>query len=202
MVAELGGAAMHSGLQTRGLPGHRGRLTPDQLRAGELRPKAASTGRGRRSWRSRTRTTAPAAPSGRSRSSARCVRDGPRARPAVHLDGARLVNAAVASGVPAVGDRRPRFDTVTLCLSKGLGCPLGAVIAGSHELMLELASRSTASAGRCARPGSSLPRGSTRSTTTSSVSPTTTRGPAARRRLGRSRSVPSTPSSSRRTSCR
>src|SRR5205814_7789359 len=28
-----------------------------------------------------------------------------------------------------------RFDTVTLCLSKGLGCPLGAVIAGSRELM-------------------------------------------------------------------
>jgi threonine aldolase len=28
-----------------------------------------------------------------------------------------------------------RFDTVTLCLSKGLGCPLGALIAGSHELM-------------------------------------------------------------------
>ena len=32
MVAELGGAAFHSGLQTRGLPGHRGRLTPGQLR--------------------------------------------------------------------------------------------------------------------------------------------------------------------------
>src|SRR6202030_2853504 len=32
MVAELGGAAMHSGLQTRGLPGYRGRLTPDQIR--------------------------------------------------------------------------------------------------------------------------------------------------------------------------
>ena len=33
MVSELGGAAMHSGLQTRGLPGYRGRLTPEQLRA-------------------------------------------------------------------------------------------------------------------------------------------------------------------------
>src|SRR5437763_1321931 len=32
MVAELGGAAMHSGLQTRGLPGYRGRLTPEQVR--------------------------------------------------------------------------------------------------------------------------------------------------------------------------
>ena len=53
---------------------------------------------------------------------------------AVHLDGARLVNAAVACGVPAarIGEG---FDTVTLCFSKALGCPLGALIAGSHELM-------------------------------------------------------------------
>src|SRR5204863_9320971 len=52
----------------------------------------------------------------------------------VDLDGARLLNAAVASGEePArIG---AHFDTVTLCLSKGLGCPLGAVVAGSEELM-------------------------------------------------------------------
>ena len=50
----------------------------------------------------------------------------------VHLDGARLMNAAVASGTPAAEYGR-QFDTVTLCLSKGLGCPLGAVIAGSRE---------------------------------------------------------------------
>jgi threonine aldolase len=52
----------------------------------------------------------------------------------VHLDGARLMNASVASGTPAAEYGR-EFDTVTLCLSKGLGCPLGAVIAGSHERM-------------------------------------------------------------------
>jgi threonine aldolase len=52
----------------------------------------------------------------------------------LHLDGARVMNASVASGVPAaqIGGH---FDTVTLCLSKGLGCPLGALIAGSGELM-------------------------------------------------------------------
>ncbi len=44
------------------------------------------------------------------------------------------MNAVVASGVPAAEITRG-FDTVTLCFSKGLGCPLGAVIAGSHELM-------------------------------------------------------------------
>src|SRR5439155_11536853 len=51
-----------------------------------------------------------------------------------HLDGARLMNAAVALGVPAAEIAGP-FDTVTICLSKGLGCPLGALIAGSQELM-------------------------------------------------------------------
>jgi threonine aldolase/quercetin dioxygenase-like cupin family protein len=53
---------------------------------------------------------------------------------AVHLDGARLLNATVAAGVPASaygGD----CDTVTLCLSKGLGCPVGAVVAGSTQHM-------------------------------------------------------------------
>jgi threonine aldolase len=53
----------------------------------------------------------------------------------LHLDGARLLNAASATGVAAREYGR-RFDTVTLCLSKGLGCPLGAVVAGSAELMV------------------------------------------------------------------
>jgi threonine aldolase len=50
----------------------------------------------------------------------------------VHLDGARLMNASVATGVPAT-QIAGLFDTVTLCLSKGLGCPLGALLAGSKE---------------------------------------------------------------------
>ena len=53
---------------------------------------------------------------------------------AVHLDGARLLNASTALGVPPA-EIAARFDTVTLCLSKGLGCPLGALLAGSRELM-------------------------------------------------------------------
>ena len=53
---------------------------------------------------------------------------------AVHLDGARLLNAAVAQGV-APAAIASQFDTVTLCLSKGLGCPLGALLAGSADLM-------------------------------------------------------------------
>jgi threonine aldolase len=51
---------------------------------------------------------------------------------AVHLDGARLFNAAVAAGLePAAWGAVA--DTVTICFSKGLGCPFGAVLAGSAE---------------------------------------------------------------------
>jgi threonine aldolase len=53
---------------------------------------------------------------------------------ATHLDGARILNAATALGVEPAAIAA-RFDTVSLCLSKGLGCPLGALLAGSHDLM-------------------------------------------------------------------
>ena len=51
-----------------------------------------------------------------------------------HLDGARLLNAAVASGQTAA-QLASGFDTVSLCFSKGLGAPVGSVIAGSPDLM-------------------------------------------------------------------
>src|SRR3546814_11864522 len=54
----------------------------------------------------------------------------------MHMDGARILNAVVASGVPARDFAEP-FDTLWLDLSKGLGCPFGAVLAGSRELILE-----------------------------------------------------------------
>ena len=49
---------------------------------------------------------------------------------ALHMDGARLMNAAVASGVPA-RDFCAGFDSVWVDLTKGLGCPFGGVLAGS-----------------------------------------------------------------------
>ncbi|KAB7742448.1 low specificity L-threonine aldolase [Nostocoides sp. F2B08] len=55
---------------------------------------------------------------------------------AMHLDGARLWNAHVATGTPlaAYGDE---FDTVSVCLSKGLGAPVGSVLVGSAAAMAE-----------------------------------------------------------------
>jgi threonine aldolase len=56
-----------------------------------------------------------------------------------HLDGARLFNAAVATGIPVV-DWSRHFDTVSVCFSKGLGAPVGSALAGPREL-IQLARR-------------------------------------------------------------
>jgi threonine aldolase len=51
-----------------------------------------------------------------------------------HLDGARLLNAVVATGISAKAYAAP-FDSAWIDLSKGLGCPVGAVLAGSREFI-------------------------------------------------------------------
>ncbi|HET7043638.1 MAG TPA: GntG family PLP-dependent aldolase, partial [Gaiellaceae bacterium] len=133
MVSELGGAAVHSGLQTRGLPGYRGRLTPQQVRASTYADGAFHTPRTSLLAVENTHNTAGGTvwPLEELREIVAAAREH---GVLVHLDGARLLNAAVASGV-AAAEIGGLFDSVTLCLSKGLGCPLGAVIAGSHEWM-------------------------------------------------------------------
>ena len=54
----------------------------------------------------------------------------------VHMDGARLMNAVVASGVSAKA-YGAQVDTVWIDLSKGLGCPIGGVLAGSAAFIQE-----------------------------------------------------------------
>jgi threonine aldolase len=131
-ISELGGPAVHSGVVTRGLPGVAGRFTPEQVRAA-YRVPAIHSPRSRLLWVENTHNAS-----------------GGRIWPLeeigdlhavaleldlrFHLDGARLLNAAVALGIPPA-EIAGRFDTVTLCLSKGLGCPLGAILAGRAEVM-------------------------------------------------------------------
>ncbi len=133
MTSELGGAAYHSGLQTRPLPGYRGRLTPEQIRNVGWKDGDFWTPRTSILALENTHNTSGGSvwPLDELRAAVDTARElGMR----THLDGARLMNAAVASGTPA-SEIAGMFDTVTLCLSKGLGCPLGALIAGSTELM-------------------------------------------------------------------
>ncbi len=53
---------------------------------------------------------------------------------AAHIDGARLFNAVIATGVEASRMVRD-YDTISICLSKGLGAPVGSVLVGSSELI-------------------------------------------------------------------
>ncbi len=130
--SELGGAAFHSGLAMKPIEGDRGLFGPAEVRAsmwgGDVHQaptrllcvENTHNGGGGKVW-----------PIGLVRE---VVAEARGLGLAVHLDGARLVNAALASGTPADLYGR-EFDTVTLCLSKGLGCPLGALLAGSTERM-------------------------------------------------------------------
>ena len=133
VIYEYGGAAAHAGLLTLGLQGDRGRVSRQQVRgAAEPSTKAADqrasvlslenthNSSGGRVW-----------PLAELEDVVSAARD---CGLAVHLDGARLLNASTALDVEPSAIAA-RFDTVTLCLSKGLGCPLGALLAGSHELM-------------------------------------------------------------------
>jgi threonine aldolase len=132
LVYEAGGAAANSGLVTRGLVSPNGRLTPEQLEdavaAADPPLQPAELLVIENSHRSSGGKVWPldelAAVAGRARELGL----------AVHLDGARLFNASVASGVSAAEYGR-LADTVTVCFSKGLGCPLGAVLAGSTDLI-------------------------------------------------------------------
>ncbi|MEO1981953.1 MAG: beta-eliminating lyase-related protein, partial [Fuerstiella sp.] len=52
----------------------------------------------------------------------------------MHLDGARFFNAVVAAGYSAA-EMAACFDTISICFSKGLGCPMGSVLVGTTEDM-------------------------------------------------------------------
>ncbi|MDX6449381.1 MAG: threonine aldolase [Gaiellaceae bacterium] len=135
LISEQGGPAALSGLVMRALPGNAGRLTPEQIR-GSIRDHASG-----HSPRTRLVTLEDTHNSAGGRvwpleEIAAVTAIAREHGLAVHLDGARILNAAIASGVPGatIG---AHFDTVTICFSKGLGCPLGSVVAGSEALMLK-----------------------------------------------------------------
>ena len=83
---------------------------------------------------------------------ARTAREGRRLGFHVHLDGARIFNAAVKYGVE-VSEFTKEVDSVQFCLSKGLGAPLGSMLCGSHEKGEEVAQapRRSAAPGRHSR---------------------------------------------------
>jgi threonine aldolase len=133
--SEAGGPAVVSGLMIRVLDGEGGVFTGAQLEDA-LRPPG-----NRYMPRSRIVSVEQTSNLGGGRVwPLRVVQDvlsvAGRAGLRTHLDGARLLNAVVASGVPA-SEYAGGFDTAWLDFTKGLGAPVGAVLAGSRELIDE-----------------------------------------------------------------
>jgi len=134
LIAELGGPAVHAGLMTRPLPSRAGRFTPEQVRTAARRGNLGHMPTTRVVAIENTHNSS----GGRVWPPAEVAELAETCRElelALHLDGARLFNAAVASGEEPAALASPA-DTVTICFSKGLGCPLGAAVAGSAERML------------------------------------------------------------------
>ena len=133
--SEAGGPAVVSGLMVRVLDGAGGVFTADQLEAA-IRPAG-----NRYMPRSRVVSVEQTSNLGGGRvwpmSGVSSVLDVARRHGLrAHLDGARLMNAVVASGVSA-SSYASGFDTAWIDFTKGLGAPVGAVLAGSRELIDE-----------------------------------------------------------------
>ncbi len=128
---ESGAAAAHAGLQIETL-GSDGTMTPDELRAA-IHPSEYHFAPTTVLALENTHNTA----GGRviPLQHVRALADAARERGLrLHLDGARLWNAATASGI-AVADWAAPFDTVSVCLSKGLGAPVGSLVCGERPLV-------------------------------------------------------------------
>jgi threonine aldolase len=133
IIAEGGGPAAHAGAMINALDGEGGMFTPEQLEAA-IRPagnryfpnsrlvcvEQTTNMGGGRVW-----------PLDRMLGVLEVARDQGLA---AHLDGARLMNAVVASGVSA-SDYASGFDTAWIDFTKGLGAPVGACLTGSRELI-------------------------------------------------------------------
>jgi threonine aldolase len=135
IVAEAGGPAALSGAVFAPVPGEAGMFTADALEAALFPANHRYKPRSR--LVSVEQTTNLAGGRVWSLEQLRMVLDvAVRHRLCTHLDGARLLNAVVAAGVPAAEWVRG-FDTAWIDFSKGLGAPVGAVLAGSVELIEE-----------------------------------------------------------------
>jgi threonine aldolase len=132
---EHGAASALAGVHLQWLPGERGILNPEQV-APAVRPKEPSQPVTALICLENTHNSGggtiypiEAIAGIRALALAHGVR--------MHLDGARLFNAVVATGTSA-RDYARHFDTVSFCVSKGLGAPVGSLIAGEADLVRRL----------------------------------------------------------------
>jgi threonine aldolase len=131
-VYEGGGIAFNSGAQVRTLEGNMGRITAEQVLSA-INPDDVH--------RARTSLVCLENTSNRGGGSCYDIEEIRRIRQIcdeqqllLHLDGARLFNALVARKESA-GLYGPLFHSISVCLNKGLGCPIGSILMGSSEFI-------------------------------------------------------------------
>ncbi len=131
---EGGGISRNSGAQARLVPGERGKMTAAQVEAA-VNPTF--------DWLARTKLVAIENTANRAGGSyyaldaLREIRDvAQKHKLALHLDGARIFNALIAEG-STPQQTGELFDSVSVCLSKGLGAPAGSVLLGSRSFITE-----------------------------------------------------------------
>ncbi|MCO5285545.1 MAG: low-specificity L-threonine aldolase [Chitinophagaceae bacterium] len=131
-VYEGGGIAFNSGCQAKLIPGYHGRITADQV-LNAINPDDIH--------KPRTRLVGLENTSNRGGGSCYdfneivaikevCLKNGL----ALHLDGARLFNAIIAKG-ETPSDYGRVFDSISICLSKGLGAPVGSLLLGNKDFI-------------------------------------------------------------------
>jgi threonine aldolase len=130
---EAGGTAAIAGLNAIPLDGERGIFGAEQVRAAQRLPRMRQSPRATVLAVEQTVNLGGGAvwPLARLREVVEVARE---LGMATHMDGARLMNAVVASGVPAA-EQAAGFDSVWIDFSKGLGAPVGAALAGSRAFI-------------------------------------------------------------------
>lgn len=131
---EAGAPALLSGVQARQLSGEGGTISPETLRA-VVRPENVHFARPTLLCLENTHNAA----GGRIfplEDFAAVAAEARELGLQVHLDGARLFNAEAATGIPA-SEWASHADTVSVCSSKGLGAPVGSLLAGNMETIRE-----------------------------------------------------------------
>ena len=134
MLYEAGGPAATVGTVFRPLTGPRGTFTADQVRAA-IRPRVHYMPRSRVVSIEQTANIVGGACWSLQQIESVCAA-AHEAGLLCHMDGARFLNAVVATGTPARTFAAP-FDSLWLDLTKGLGAPVGAVLAGSRDFIEE-----------------------------------------------------------------
>jgi threonine aldolase len=131
--SELGGVSTLAGMFYRGLPGARGAMDLDELST-HVRPRLTANKLGTSVvWMETTHNAAGGAVLPLAHMADVCRIAHAHGVP-VHVDGARLFNAAAALGVDAKEICR-HSDSVSFCVSKGLSAPIGALVCGSREFI-------------------------------------------------------------------